>query len=368
MKIGILTFWGVPNYGCFFQAYALQKYIEEHWPASEVKQIAYLDGKHYDYYYGNKISKNMHFWIINPRFYKQFFDGKKREKVEELRKFEENYKVIPSFKIDDRKELATLGLDLLVLGSDVIWDYSYKLFENDYELFGVGVDAKRVISYATSVCNVKMNTFRPPIIIDAIRHMNAISVRDSISENVISDIAGYKVQKVLDPTLMHDFKNDKNIIFPQVNYNYIVVYGNGFKEDTIIELQKYAKEHEYKLVNLVFTGNKYKWCDINFDRAELKPYEWLGYFFKASAIVTSTYHGLLFSIICEKPVAFFASEMILNKANDLICSLELEDVLMSNKSLNEKISWDWNYLDIGNRLRKLRQESYEYLYNSIENT
>ena len=48
--IGILTFWNVPNYGTFAQAYALQKAIAAIDEQRDVRQIAYLNKKHYNSY------------------------------------------------------------------------------------------------------------------------------------------------------------------------------------------------------------------------------------------------------------------------------------------------------------------------------
>lgn len=52
--IGILTFWDVPNYGTFAQAYALQKAIEKISGKRDVRQIAHLDKKHRDFYFDYK--------------------------------------------------------------------------------------------------------------------------------------------------------------------------------------------------------------------------------------------------------------------------------------------------------------------------
>ena len=52
LKIGIYTFWNVPNYGTFMQAYALQKIIGRIFPGDDVRQIAYLNPRHYKAYYG----------------------------------------------------------------------------------------------------------------------------------------------------------------------------------------------------------------------------------------------------------------------------------------------------------------------------
>ena len=50
-RLGILTFWNVPNYGAFMQAYALQKVLENRYTDYDVKQIPYINQRHYDEYY-----------------------------------------------------------------------------------------------------------------------------------------------------------------------------------------------------------------------------------------------------------------------------------------------------------------------------
>lgn len=51
--IGIQTLWGVPNYGTFIQAYALQRVISQVSNRNTV-QIAHLDWRHFDFYYDYK--------------------------------------------------------------------------------------------------------------------------------------------------------------------------------------------------------------------------------------------------------------------------------------------------------------------------
>ena len=46
--IGIQTFWNVPNYGTFAQAYALQKVLQDINKDKDVRQIAHLDQHHFN--------------------------------------------------------------------------------------------------------------------------------------------------------------------------------------------------------------------------------------------------------------------------------------------------------------------------------
>lgn len=52
--VGILTFWNVPNYGTYAQAYALQKILENVIADHDIRQIAYLNEYHYNFYYNKQ--------------------------------------------------------------------------------------------------------------------------------------------------------------------------------------------------------------------------------------------------------------------------------------------------------------------------
>ena len=49
-KIGILTYWGVANYGAWTQAYALNKVLTNMYPNCDVKHVAYLEQSHWNSY------------------------------------------------------------------------------------------------------------------------------------------------------------------------------------------------------------------------------------------------------------------------------------------------------------------------------
>ena len=51
--IGIQTFWNVPNYGTYAQAYALQKVLQELNGDKDVRQISHLDQHHFNFYFNS---------------------------------------------------------------------------------------------------------------------------------------------------------------------------------------------------------------------------------------------------------------------------------------------------------------------------
>ena len=91
--INILTFWGVPNYGTFAQAYALQASMQKAYPEYDVKQINYLCQKHYKQYYSkypiDPIWKK-NFYKSLGKYLNPFSDYHKRRK-----NFPRDYNIIP---------------------------------------------------------------------------------------------------------------------------------------------------------------------------------------------------------------------------------------------------------------------------------
>ena len=236
--VGILTFWNVPNYGTFAQAYALQKFIHALNEKRDCKQIAYLNQRHFDFYYSrlprcNPFHKTFYRDLWNRAFpFSQYYKKK--------RSFLESYKKISHTKEMTAQELEQAKFDTVVLGSDIIWDYSFEIFDKDPFLFGSKLNAKKKISYAASFGTIKESEPIPEYVKKSLLDMDEISVRDLNSARIVEKIVGKKPEVVLDPTYLWDFTKDSNVIKPQYE-DYMVVYGQDFSENSIKEIINYAK-------------------------------------------------------------------------------------------------------------------------------
>lgn len=360
-RIGILTFWNVPNYGTFLQAYALRNVVQELYPNDTVEQIAYLDKVHYEGYYG---LFNFHYklWPINPKFYMYCLRRLKNYKsIKDLKSFLEYYNTIPHTRTLTKAMMEKESFDTVILGSDIIWDYTFDLFNRDTFLFGNDLNAKNIISYAASFGTVKPEGDYPQYVRNGIKKMDAISVRETTSAEIVRQITDEVPQIVADPTFLWDFSIDQNVVTPDIKEKYIVVYGSYFTDELIDGVCKYAKDNNLKIVCLNSLDDSYDWCDINIQQNELSPYEWLGYFAKSEIVMTCTFHGLMFGLIFNKKIAFSPTQFILDKATSFIKSLELEEVLIKKNSFTEKVTWEWDYEQINERISSLREESISYL-------
>lgn len=363
-KIRILTFWDVPNYGGFLQAYSLQKIIETRYNDCDVKQIPYLNKIHYSMYY-SLLKRNYRFRYINPKYYLELLSLKERfEQIKITREFIKYYNKIPHNNRELKNGIRNLSCDLLILGSDIIWDYSIDFIKDKY-LFGEGIDAKRKISYAPSFGTVSSGKKAPDYVKNALNALDAISVRDEKSRRLVQEISGRDATVVLDPTLIWNFENDEKIIAPKIE-SYMVVYGSYFSDELIKGAQEYCKENGLKLICLSSLDEKFSWCDMVISQDSLNPFEWAGYFKSASIIMTCTYHGLMFGLIFKKKIIFHPTEFIMNKASSLINDLGLMDVLVNYTSFDSKINWNWDYAYLSKLLEKNKDISFRYLDGEIK--
>lgn len=313
-KIGILTFWGVPNYGAFAQAYALNKVVGRIMSKEDVKHIAYLHPQHYVLYFQKKKPQALSWknWLSRS-FYLGWIDYIKDKEIK-YPNFDRDWKDIPNIPFVNEKALEAYKWDILITGSDAIWEYSIPDFGNDIHLIGNKMICNRLISYAASFGDMNSTDRFASFITEGLLKYDAISVRDSTSLKIVNMLTDgrKKVSTVLDPTLLYDFKRDSEI--PDSNYkNYILVYGADFSDELIRSVKEYAAKN--KLI-IIGAGIAPEWCDLCLPN--IGPKEWIGLFKDAELVVTCAFHGLMFSINYEKKLYLIRFNMLRTDLHGLL--------------------------------------------------
>jgi len=133
-----------------------------------------------------------------------------------------------------------------------------------------------------------------------LKNFTGISVREKGSIDLIQKHLGYKVEFVLDPTLLINkkyylnlIKNYKNDII--VNNNYIVVYSITNSSFINNYIKKIKKAYNYKIYFLT----------LNLKNLIEKFIYGIS---KCKGVITDSYHGTIFSIIFNKPFISFVLE------------------------------------------------------------
>ena len=361
-KIGILTFWGVPNYGAFAQAYALNKVISSMVPDSVVVDLAYLHPKHKALYFRKKSPQMTSLkQLITPSFYKQWISYLTNTKVE-YPQFAIDWNSIPHVDLKNKTQLERYNCDIIVTGSDAIWEYSIPDFGDDVHLIGNRLNCTKLIAYAASFGDMNESDSFADFIPQGLNNYEMIAVRDQTSQNIIRKLMdGKTIDIVLDPSLLHDFKNDKEI--PKTRYsNYILVYGNDFQDSLINDVRTYARANKLTLIG---AGIAPGWCDICL--REIGPKEWIGLFRDARMVVTCTFHGLMFSINFEKMVVFNQVDYVKNRSTYLLEQLGLSQLYNKDGEsvLKKVLDFQWNYDEINANLDKMRENSMDYLRRGL---
>lgn len=354
-KIGILTFWSVPNYGAFAQAYALNKVLKSIYKDSEVKHIAYLHPSHRNLYFKKRkpiLGSLKH--LLNPRFYLEWlrfiFNSEIRYPA-----FSKDWDSIDNDLIKNAKALESSFYDIIVTGSDAIWEYSVSEFGDDIHLVGNNLCCNKLVSYAASFGDMNIDDEFKNFVAEGLNKYDQISVRDHNSKVIVNKLTRREdVQIVLDPTLVWNFKLDKDI--PESKYEkYILVYGNDFSEKLISDVKKFAQEN---CLTIIGAGIAPKWCDIRL--TDIGPMEWIGLFKKAEFTVTCTFHGLMFSINFEKKVVFNQVEYVKNRSTTLLQALGLYDLYKEGPDLYKVLEYPWDYKKINDKLEAIREGSLRF--------
>ena len=197
---------------------------------------------------------------------------------------------------------------------------------------------------------------------DALRRFNKLGYRDVSTKEFISAISGRKdLNSNIDPVLLYGFKDEMkswNSGKWEKHLPYILVYAyhgnlNSKKEVSIIK--KWAKDNNLKIVSC---GNYHPWCD---ESANVDPKEFLEMFLSAKAVITDTFHGTVFSVICEKK---FCSIIRGNafKLKHLLMQAGLETQIASEcKQIESILNRSIDYDECRNWLTMAREQSQQYI-------
>jgi len=348
MKVGILTFHNGYNYGAFAQVFALQECIRS--LGYEVKIIHY---------------KNLRFTLGEYRHFlirKSVFEI--LSNLIKIRNFKRDFRSLALSSRTYELGKENREYDVVVFGSDSIWNYTNPLNPMDMGYFGVGVDADK-IAYAVSMGPDGYDSDLPTPLLDSVCSFKAIGARD---ENTLdfSRKAGVKapLEIVLDPTFLYDFAS--RTARKREPEKYLLVYGYQFTQEHREATRQLAQKMGWELVSV---GYENSWCERSMPT--VSPFEWLEWIKGAEMVMTSMYHGTLLSIQMEKPFWSFVSPYRRKKISHILNLLKLEDRMVEENEpkefllerLSDPIEWD----TLRDRKKRLVLQSMNFLRNSLIN-
>lgn len=353
MKAAILTYYNVHNHGSSLQALGLKKVLEKF--GYEVSFLTF--NRNYDFIPEENAKKYKLGASSIVFFIKYMFDRGVDNILFNLKKrfvlndFTKNYLPV-SCRYSDFEG------DLVVIGSDEV--FSLEIGINPF-FYGAGLLANKVISYAASFGPTTKQLIDQRklggILKGGLCDLDAVSVRDQNSLDLVSFYTGQKPDLVSDPVILYGYKEEQKQFQPQED-NYIIVYSydkNFRDKKSRNAIRKYAKEHGCKVYSI---GYHHRWCDKNICPG---PIEMLGYFRNAKMIVTDTFHGAVVSLITGAQFVVKLSGNK-NKLEFLLSEYCLENRIVDDIDQIQVVASDSiDYSKVNSILEKNRQRSLEFL-------
>lgn len=310
MRIGILTFHHAFNYGAFLQAEGLHGKLEQLGHESEI-----ID-------YRNPTLEAVHERCIrygwNPISKRASLNRRKRF-IESLSWLRLSPKSIRPEDTDYSR------YDAVVYGSDEIWNYTSHVHRFDPVFFGGPTpESLRRVAYAPSLGELKWEQAPPPAEISPLlSRFSNIAVRDINTAAFVERVTSKKPEVVVDPVML--YHNTQAIPDRHLKQPHLLVYGEIRDEAQILASKALAKKLGCRTVSV---GYRNRWCD----RVELAegPHEFLGWLRSARAVITTTFHGTMFSIKFGKPFVTLRKPGHCFKFDPLISQLDLQNRILTD--------------------------------------
>ncbi|TMP13892.1 polysaccharide pyruvyl transferase family protein [Pseudoalteromonas sp. S2893] len=356
-KIGIITFHNAHNYGAVLQAYGLYRKLQLLGFESEFIQDANdTVGKKYSLYPSYKNKPLLSFcksWLLLLADYKR-----KSKRSSAFNDFIENY--LPTYDLNR----GCKSYSHVVLGSDQIWNFNITSgIQNIYFGENENIRTESVFSYAASMGNGMEASNFTPSFKSKLEGLSAIGVREKSLSDEIKDNFDLESVVTLDPTLLLENEEWNKLLSSKESTDnpYLLVYEVEKNSNTaaVVEYVKNKLGLEVKVIS-----SKIKAGESKSNITTASPREFLSLFKNASFVVTTSFHGTVFSLINEVP--FFTIKF--NSKVDLRSSGLLGSVELCDRHIESIADVDELTIDFTNakeNLSALRIKSETYLLNSL---
>ena len=356
MKVGIITYHRAKNIGAMLQSYALQTKIQEYLGSCEI--IDYRNDKMEE---AERVKSISEVKGIKQKI-KNILLMKKNKEFEIVRNNFNNdiQKISKKTYNNDNISEANKNYDLFITGSDQVWNQKLNYCDKNYFLDFVKENKKRN-SYAASFGTNELEMKDEEIIIKELKNYNKISVREKEGQVLINRLIDRDSELVLDPTFLLDINEWEKLIDKKklVEEKYIFVYTIAYTPTIFDFARKLGKKEHCKIICFNNGYKKYRGMkNLN----KVSPQDFLNYIKNAEYIVTSSFHGLCYSINFHKNFYYELDENKKNNNSRLITLTKMLDLekrrIIDGKCEDNKIIC---YEKVDEKLKIEKQKSIKFI-------
>ena len=359
-SVAITTWWHYRNYGTALQVSALRNTIKSlGFNADVVKYVPHE--KQYP------ISSDADDAIAEQKS-ERFVDKKRDAKFDSY--LSENLTFTVDCAGDDDFKKLNSKYAAFVAGSDQIW--TPIAFDSRYFLDFVD-DNRKKIAYAPSVGVASIeNDYVKEQMKNLISQFAHLSVREEQGARLIQDLAQRQAETVLDPTLLLEYSDWRKIIPASKNAKqkekYILCYFLGENRNAWKYVSNISAQTGLSVKVLPIFSEDAQYGEI---QEGVGPKEFFNLIDDAEVVLTDSFHGTIFSVICSKP--FYVFERFKNtdkrsqnsRIHNLLSLTELESRMIGYDAIIDEYSFDVSFCSAKRAISQKAKESKKFLEESL---
>lgn len=368
MKIGILTQPLHSNYGGLLQAFALQHHLKG--MGHDVVTIDFVSNKKPRFFGLKGIVLNLIKKYIRKEKVKYIFPVSEKE-IERIgintQKFiERNIELTKRFtSIEELYELNNENFDAFVVGSDQVWRPIYSPGISAFFLDFVKRGSTVKISYAASFGTDNCDEYTKDEIAqftELLKDFNAVSVREDTGVELCRNHFKTNAVHVIDPTLL---------LSPDVYSNLVVEDNTPPSKGDLMAYVLDRNPDKQKIIDHVAKrkglSTLYVMPDDNND---IYPNvtTWIKGFIDSKFVVTDSFHGMVFSIIFNKPfIAIGNKDRGLSRFSSLLRKFNLTERLIYSYGpfIDKLCEEEIDYSIVNKKLVEEQDFANEFLLKSL---
>lgn len=350
-KIGVITFSKSINYGAYLQAYALQKTIKK--IGYEPSLIDYenpVDIKRYRTFNTNSLKSLISSMVFAP------------VNISRKRKFKKDQKALSYSPINQHYDVA-------ISGSDQVWNPKLTGNSIDEKFFLKGIDTDKKISYAASVANEKVIRELANQYTELLNDFDHVSVRETTAKTELEKITNKTISVVADPTLLltqDEWLKEISHIKPNTKPYIFTYFVSGIDKRENNALTKVSNRLGLKCITYSKMPREKNIYRYSYTKG---PLYFLSTIRDSKLVLTSSFHGIVLSIMMHKNFYYFLPRADRRSRIDSILGiLGFTDRIIETEADLDKINLDdIDYTEPQKKLDALREDSLDWLKNAIEN-
>lgn len=353
MKVGILTVNRAINVGAVLQAYALQEMLRqighEAWVIN-YKQPEVERSNRPVRTFAKMIRLLMHGHFRSVYYYPEAIRNQK-VKNSHFDDFLSNYLHCTNLCEGDD---IPVDFDAYVIGSDQVWNRN--IFHRQDPVFWGHFNKKasaKLISYAASTSIPSLKETDKKFIEDSLKHFSLISVRETPVAEFMNEEYNlpHEVTSNIDPTLAapssiwDDFESEK---VPNEPYIFVYTARTFFKNPHLVRKQAEAlgKKMNCKVVYMSYLNHG--------------PVDYVALIKHAKAVVTSSFHGVAFSVIFNRPLfALLYGDEQDYRYKNLLTSLAASDRLFNIEE--DIVVKPQDYTEVNANLERYKEKAAQFI-------